>query len=111
MSEFSVLPAVLSERAAPLAGFSGQIDTARDSVLQGTGAAEGTPAADALDDLTAHFHARLGDFGASTDALHAAITGAGQNYTDSDQAAAAAVESPPARGEAQPSGEGLARPA
>lgn len=86
MSEFAVLPAALHEHAAPLAGISDEIDTARGSVLQGTGAADGTPAAGALDELTAHIHARLGDYGVSTDSLHAAITGAGTNYTSADQA-------------------------
>jgi hypothetical protein len=84
MSEFAVVVTALTEHAARLRGFSGEIDTARGSVARGAGAAADTPAAGAVEHLTGHIHGRLADFGAAADALHGAVTRAGAAYTRAD---------------------------
>jgi len=84
MSEFAVIATALGEHAERLRGFSGGMESARGQVAQGSGAAGGTPAAGAVDDLTGHIHTQLSSFGAATDALHRAVAGAGEAYLRAD---------------------------
>ena len=84
VSEFAVIAAALGEHAGRLGRFSADIESARGQVAQGSGAAGGTPAAGAVDDLTGHIHSRLADFGAAADALHLAVAGAGDAYVRAD---------------------------
>jgi hypothetical protein len=84
MSEFAVLASALSEHAARLRGFSDEIDAARGRVIGGASAAANTSAAGAAERLAGHLHDRLADFAAAADALHLAITGAGDAYVRAD---------------------------
>jgi hypothetical protein len=84
MSEFTVVASALSEHAARLSGFSDEIDAARGHVIGGASAAANTPASGAAEHLAAHVHGRLADFAAAADALHVAITGAGDAYVRAD---------------------------
>lgn len=84
VSEFAVIATALYEHAGRLRGFSGEIDTARGCVARGATAAASTPAAGAVEHLTGHVHASLADFAAAADALHRAVTGAGDAYGRAD---------------------------
>jgi hypothetical protein len=84
MSKFVVVATALTEHAARLRGFSGEIETARGCVARGATAAADTPAAGAVEHLTGHVHGRLADFAAAADALHSAVTGAGDAYARAD---------------------------
>lgn len=88
MSEFTVLPAAVSEQVAPLAAMSGSIESMRTLLLSGIDAAAGTPAADALEDMSRQLHAQLAGYGAATDSMFRAANGAADNYIRADQASA-----------------------
>lgn len=88
MSEFTVLPAAVSEQVAPLAAMSGSIESMRTLLLSGIDAAAGTPAADALEDMSRQIHAQLAGYGAATDSMFRAANGAADNYIRADQASA-----------------------
>lgn len=88
MSEFTVLPAAVSEQVAPLAAMSGSIESMRTLLLSGIDAAAGTPAADALEDMSRQLHAQLAGYGAATDSMFRVANGAADNYIRADQASA-----------------------
>ncbi len=79
-----MIAAALSEHAGRLQGFAGEIEAGRGRVARGAAAAARTPAAGAVEHLSLHVHASLADFAAATDALHRAVTGAGDAYGRAD---------------------------
>jgi hypothetical protein len=84
VSEFRVHAEAVADHAARLSTVAPDLDEVRGGIGSGRAAAAATPAADALEGLTAHLNARLAEFGAAAEHLRRTMLAAGAEYARAD---------------------------
>lgn len=89
MSSFLVDPSAVTAASLRLHAVTAGVVEVHDQLGGHVGAATGTPAAGALDDLLGHLSASLGQFSAASAALAAAVAGAATAYQGADGTVAA----------------------
>jgi hypothetical protein len=92
MPAFSVDPDSVSGAGNSVAGFGDEVRTQLRTLSAHTGAADGTPAAEAYAGLLDHFGAVMPQFAAAHDAYSAAMARAASLYAETDQVVKGAAD-------------------
>lgn len=92
VSHFQVMPGSVQDAGSRLGDIAGQVLSAHGAIAGCSGAAAGTPAADAFEGLMGHWAAVLPHFALSGAALSGAVGGAAESYSATDVGIAVAAD-------------------
>jgi hypothetical protein len=92
VSHFQVTPGSVQDAGSRLQGIAGQVLSAHGAIGGCSGAAAGTPGAEAFEGLMGHWAAVLPHFALSGAALSGAVGGAAEAYSATDVGIAVAAD-------------------